>query len=517
MQTRSLLENSAIFGKSGTVQFFNFRRLFWTLILAVGLCLISRQNSPKVGTVSKTPEISAGPTVRPRSTLSAQEVRHANPEELKAQSLDICAASDFFAERQVFGDFVDSEGRCRRFRAGCVVVQWKDQTRPTVVATRMGEELETLRLLARRHEIAFAELDILHERQSLQLNDPQATNQWHHAVIGTTNAWRVSPGNKSVRIGIIDYPFQMDHIDLAANVVPGWDVQRNQPITNPSAPDWHSTRGAGLAAAVAGNNIGVAGVSQCAVLPISGTNYTTTFMYNAIVWAADHNVRVVNASWDIANSALINSAGQYLRDTIQGILIVPGENPRKYLSTYVNHPYIFAVSMTDEFDEDISSYGDHIDIAAPGWNVYSTSTNNTYEYDTGTSYSAPIVAGAAAALLTINPTFTTDQLMAMLRFTAKDLGPPGWDVFYGQGRLDFHMAAIGAFSTLPVSRLKQGAPDTVSLPMHLGAQFVLGRANDPFGPWNHIPAFIFTNENRVFFQDQNPLSINFYRVEVTLP
>jgi subtilisin family serine protease len=503
LKRRSFLEKRPFFGKTDSVQFLTFRRLILAFILAGIGCLVSRQKMPEAETVSRKQEVVAA---RPLGW---------RVEDLKAQSVNLRDARDFFAERPIFAEFEDADGRIKKFRAGCVLVRWNDGCEVSAVPTGIGAEIAIRDLLLESPEVTFAELDLLADRQSLSINDPRATNQWHHAVIGTTNAWQVSPGKKTVRIGIIDDAFQMDHPDLAANVVPGWDMDRNQPITS-AAGHWHSTRGAGLAAAIAGNGIGIAGVSQCAILPISGTNYTISFFYNAIVWAADHNVRVVNASWDIANSATINSAAQYLRDQIQGILLVPGENIRRQLS-YVNHPYIFAVSMTDELDEDISAYGNHIDLAAPGWNIYSTTSGNGYEYDTGTSYSTPIVAGVAAALLSINPSLTTDQLIALLKTSADDLGQPGYDIFYGSGRLNYKRAALAAFATLPVSRINQVGPRTVTVPQMPNAQYQLGRAPDPAGPWNPIQALITTNENVIRFEDPDSNLSSFYRVQVTLP
>jgi thermitase len=308
----------------------------------------------------------------------------------------------------------------------------------------------------------------------------------------------------------------MDHPDLAANVTPGWDLDRQVPITS-AAGLYHSTRGAGLAAAVAGNNIGVAGVSQCAILPIAGTNYTTSFFYNAILWAADHGIRVVNASWDIANSATVNAGGEYLRDKIQGILVVSGANPKRPV-TYAKYPFIFAVSMTDSADQTQSTYGPHIDLSAPGWNIFSTTTGSTYEYDTGTSYSAPIVAGVAACLLSINPALTTEQLTEILQSSAVDLGAPGWDPFYGWGRLDFARAAEMAFATLPLSRVSEVARGVVTVPLQTGAQVELWRAPDAQGPWTPLnSALVSTNDGVIRFEDSESLENAFYQARVTLP
>ena len=51
----------------------------------------------------------------------------------------------------------------------------------------------------------------------------------------------------------------------------------------------------------------------------------------------------------------------------------------------------------------------------------------------GTSAAAPFVAGTAALVLARRPRLAPEQVRALLRRTARDLGPPGWDVAYGAG------------------------------------------------------------------------------------
>jgi len=49
-----------------------------------------------------------------------------------------------------------------------------------------------------------------------------------------------------VRVAIVDTPFQMDHPDLVANTVAGWDAVANQPVTSGPGID-HSTLWGGMA------------------------------------------------------------------------------------------------------------------------------------------------------------------------------------------------------------------------------------------------------------------------------
>src|ERR1051325_2330903 len=106
-----------------------------------------------------------------------------------------------------------------------------------------------------------------------------------------------------------------------------------------------------MAAAVLNNGIGVSGVANCQLMPIDiGDTPTTSEMHEAIVWAADHGVRVVNLSWDGAFSSVINEAGAYLKEKAGGMLFMSGVNGRKLLS-YPNQADIYAISMTDRDDQ----------------------------------------------------------------------------------------------------------------------------------------------------------------------
>jgi subtilisin family serine protease len=87
----------------------------------------------------------------------------------------------------------------------------------------------------------------------------------------------------------------------------------------------------------------------------------------------------------------------------------------------------------------------------------------TLTYFSGTSASAPHVAGAAALLLSQHPEWTADQLESALEAQAVDLGEPGKDNIYGAGRLDLSLGAIRAQRTISPQRAKPGDLVTVTL------------------------------------------------------
>jgi len=412
------------------------------------------------------------------------------------------------------------------YRPGVILVKLKNSTRPVGLLTPKGSEISIRRDLFHRDDIEYAELDVVLTRQFAP-SDPGLPNQWHHAKIHSTNAWAVSLGGPGVTLAIVDAPFQMNHPDLAANTIAGWNMITQSPITSDPVGYYHSTIGAGMAAAVINNEVGVSGIANCRIMSIDvGDSPTESDMYAAIVWAADHGVRVVNLSWSGADSRVINDAGLYLKETTGGMLFMSGVNGDGLLN-YPNQPYIYAVSMTDTNDLARSAYGDHIDFAAPGFDIYSTTTNSTYEVDSGTSYSAPLVAGLAAWVMAVNPALLPDEIEQILKDSCVDLGAPGWDQHYGWGRIDFAEVARHTFATLPLSRINANqikalakAAFTVSTPFSSGTQYSLFRAESLNSPlWRPIlDAFVNTNHSLIFLQDPSPpVDRAFYQVQFQLP
>jgi subtilisin family serine protease len=423
-----------------------------------------------------------------------------------------------YQERR-FGRLQNRSGEVVLFNPEIILVKLRSQPQVSALRVEPMREWEAVQTLRQRPEIQFAELDAFEQRQ-FSPNDPLFPNQWHHPLIGSPQAWDITLGQSSVRIAIVDTPFQMDHPDLAANTVPGWDVVANAPV-NSSTGIVHSTMCAGMAAAVINNAIGVAGAANCSILPIN-INGAISEMYNATIWAADHDVRVVNISWSGANSETLEAAGYYLKTNAAGILAMAAIDGTGLLN-WTNQPDIYCIAMTDAADNFQGTMnGPYIDFAAPGWQVFSTTIGGGYAYGTGTSYATPLFSGVVAWLFSLNPTLEPDDVIGILKTTAVDLGAPGWDPYYGWGRINFGAAATAALTTLPrISNLQASAHSvTVSTSYRPGPVYRLCRTTQLTPPfWTVLTnATISTNSSSIILTDPEPVpGGSFYRVQVSLP
>ena len=108
---------------------------------------------------------------------------------------------------------------------------------------------------------------------------------------------------------------------------------------------------------------------------------------------------------------------------------------------------MLTVGATEENDRvtGFSSASPALDLAAPGQDMIAAIPTvfdpSGYATVDGTSFSAPLVSGAAAAVWTARPTLTNTQLFEMMRRSARNVGKRGWDSDTGYGILDLPAAA----------------------------------------------------------------------------
>lgn len=283
-------------------------------------------------------------------------------------------------------------------------------------------------------------------------NDPEWINQWGPAKIEANLAWNTQRGNKSVLAAVVDTGIYYTHPDLSPNYVPlGYDWVNND--ENPLDDHGHGTHCAGIIAAVTNNSVGISGVAQVGIMAEKGLAYNGVGyeddLANAIVHAADRGAKVISCSWgSSSDSQLIHDAVQYA--TSAGALVIAaagnsGTNEKHYPAAY---PEVIAVTATNERDKSASftSYGDWVDLSAPGTSIYSTYLWNAYVSLSGTSMACPHVAGAAALVWSQFPIMTNEQVRSQLINTADDLGASGFDVYFGYGRLNARKAVAQSVS-----------------------------------------------------------------------
>ncbi len=306
------------------------------------------------------------------------------------------------------------------------------------------------------------------------------------ADIDAPEAWDITTGDSSIIIAIVDEGVDFNHEDLS--VVGGYDATGGGSGGFPSGNDAHGTNVAGLAAAVGNNSIGVSGVCQeCRIMPVriaynnAFSNWVSydSWVANGITWAYQNGASIINNSWyfNVPSTVIttaINNAQTLGRGGKGSVVVAAAGNFNTASVVYpANLPNVIAVGATNMCDERKtptnnfcngneywwgSSYGNELDISAPGLLLDSTDIMgnagysalgdfggpNYYGFMNGTSGASPIVAGVAGLVLSVNPDLTAAEVQTILQDTADDVNGGGWDATMGYGRVNAFSAVSEA-------------------------------------------------------------------------
>ena len=322
-------------------------------------------------------------------------------------------------------------------------------------------------------------------------NDPAIGSQYYINLVKANEAWDITQGDPSIVIGIVDTGGDLDHPDLQNNIYidpadptdgidndgdgyvdnnRGWDFSGAdialigtpgfQGDNNPSVISGnkfgHGTMVAGCASATTNDGVGISGIGFNTKLlftkhfadnqPDNSTSYSSN-LYEGVLYAALHGAKIINCSWGNPNSSgIAQDIINYVTLDLGCLVVAAAGNSNSesplYPAAYDN---VLSVASSDENDlrSWFSNYGNTVDIIAPGSNIYTTNYDNGYRSDSGTSLSAPLVAGAAALVWAHHPEYTPLQVAEQLRISADEtfyLNSPGFEFKLGKGRLDIAQA-----------------------------------------------------------------------------
>ena len=272
-------------------------------------------------------------------------------------------------------------------------------------------------------------------------NDPYWSMQWGPQKIEADWAWNTTVGDPSVLVAVVDAGIYYTHPDLAANYAPlgyDWVNMDDDPLDDYG----HGTHCAGIIAAVLNNSVGIAGLAQVRVmaekvLDSGGWGYWD-WIASGVIHATDCGAGIISMSLGgYYESELVHEAVRYAYDA--GVLVIAAAgNEATSIKLYpAGYDEVVAVAATDQYDNTArwSNYGEWIELAAPGVDIYSTVPWG-YTYASGTSMATPHVSGVAALVWSRYPNKTRDWVRLWLRCTADDLGDLGLDIYYGYGRVN---------------------------------------------------------------------------------
>src|SRR5579862_9050013 len=296
-------------------------------------------------------------------------------------------------------------------------------------------------VLQRSGRFTFVERDFLaHPAGSVTPNDPDFSSQWHLATIQAPSAWGVTLGSANIPIAVIDSGADSTHPDLGPKLIAGWNfLTGNSNTAETGCSGGHGTAVAGAAAAATNNGTGVAGVAWAnTIMPLvvldSSCNASYSDTANAITYAADHGVRIINISLGgTSDSSTLDNAVSYAWNKGAVVFAAAGNSSNSTPMYPAASPFALAISATEPTGTlaSFSNYGSYIDLAAPGDNILSTEQGGGYWYCWGTSLATPVAAGVGALALSANPSLTATQLVNILEQNADALGGmTGWNQYF---------------------------------------------------------------------------------------
>ncbi|RAR62478.1 serine protease [Paraburkholderia unamae] len=335
-----------------------------------------------------------------------------------------------------------------------------------------------MRAIASDPNVEYVEPDVQMNADAVP-NDPLYLKEWYlhsnlppynqNAGIRAVDAWDISTGAGSV-IAIVDTGIT-SHSDYNANLLPGQDLlgtERTGTGMNPGVTSgqcevsWHGTHVAGIAAAIANNNVGVAGVAPNAkilsVRVLNGCGLgSLSDVADGITWAAGGTLPNVRANATPANIINLSLGGnsacsvtmQNAIDfaTSKGSIVVAAAGndaidvSRHQPSNCKNVIAVGGSGLRGSYAG--SNYGPGIDIAAPGEYILSTydagtaaPSGETYAELNGTSMAAPAVSGVVALINSIAPgKYNVNEMRTLLQQTVQPF-PYKLDRVLGAGIVD---------------------------------------------------------------------------------
>ncbi|QNH61170.1 S8 family peptidase [Hymenobacter sediminicola] len=338
--------------------------------------------------------------------------------------------------------------------------------------------------LALQQTGVLAYVEPLYNRAPLYMpNDPLAdsTNvngQLHLKNIRAYQAWDVAKGDTTVVIGITDTGFRLSHEDLDGqwqrnrqdppdgidndndgfvDNFRGWDFADDD--NNPSSDSYqqprHGVHTSGCSSARPDNARGLAGVGfNCRFLPLKiypSTPGGSFSGFEAIVYAADHGCKIINLSWGAAGgrSQFEQDAITYAAVNRDAVVVASAGNTNAELDFYpASYDHVLSVGSSSATDvkSGFATFSRRLDLVAPGDGVLTTWGDNDSDYirATGSSFSAPLVAGAAGLVRARFPQLNAAQVRAQLRRTTDNIdllpGNAAYQGKLGTGRLNAYRA-----------------------------------------------------------------------------
>ncbi|MDI6804820.1 MAG: S8 family serine peptidase, partial [Bacteroidota bacterium] len=330
----------------------------------------------------------------------------------------------------------------------------------------------------------------------------------------------------------------------------GWDFAGGnnypsepfQPDNEPLDTDGHGTNVAGVSSAQTnnyegGSYRGIAGVAggwgnqkgvSLMVLRDGGEDPIASLTLQAIEYAARNGARVINISSAFLPEPSGMSTAVNLAVNTYGIIIVASAgNNGAYSDPSIRYPARYsntiAVGATDYNDNrrSYSAYGPQMDVVAPDGVQSTTMAGGYINSVTGTSFSAPHVAGLAALLRSKVPSLKQWEVRDIIRNSADKvpgMGGNNFTNYYGYGRINIYKAlshpVISQFTQAP-NPIYRGNSGSVTCHLSLGHGDITYTWSHAYFPTGSTVTYN-GNKANIYYGYSKQASINEYNEKVPM-
>lgn len=389
-------------------------------------------------------------------------------------------------------------------------------------------------------------------------NDPllhlnKITGGWHLSHVGFEKIYGKYHGSPDVRVAIIDNAVWGEHPDLqikpenqyfayieeTGNSAPPSSVSQDyqcDKMYGCESAEWsHGTHCAGLVGALTDNNEGIASFASGVTLLAARSSDTEPRKMNrameCLLWAVDNGADILSLSWGSANPN--QTEMEIIKNVLkQGVVIIAAagnnSNDVKVYPAAVDGVISVASVDSDNKISGFSTYGDWVDIAAPGGYLKDAEGNITptsdmilsttysvsqqyhldglneidglyYDGKVGTSMATPLVSSVVALMLSVNPSLTSAEILNILKTTSTKVD--GLPVSSGGGVIDAAAAVEKAAETSGISSKTVSSHKSVRADVTNGVLTIRG-AEDASG------VSVFDAQGKMVYSGKNTEKIN---------